>query len=296
MFGWAVAIGAPVCATMTLAVPARAYTTGFPPSVVCSLEVHSNEIVEEHTTLLSPSDGAMVAAGTAVAFSGESGFESSLTFNVASSPALLSSPDIDSGPGSLQSGDTYAFVSIKASAIPRTVYWDATFTRALHGCEGPPVSFTTAARSLVVEPSAAEQEAAASHRHEEEAAAKKLEEAAATDSVRLDGVAITVSGRGDAGVKLTCTGTVVCVGALTLTASATIGQRKKGHPKNVVIGVADFSIVAGKSATIHLRLNGSGRTLLSTAHGHLHAALTILKTSRVPSRTQHSVSVRSRLG
>jgi len=290
---WLVAVGTLICAAAIFVVPVQAYTAKPSPWAICAVEMSSNEIVEEHTTLLNPSDGAMVVAGTAVAFSGESGFESPLTFNVASSPALLSSPDIDSGLGSLQSGATYAFVSTKASAIPRTIYWDASFTRVLHGCEGPPVSFTTTVRSLVVGPSAAEQEAAANRRHEEEAAAKRLEEASATDSVRLDGVAIGVLGRGDAAIKLTCTGTTACAGTLTLTASGTIGKRKKDHPKNVVIGAADFSIAACSSATIRVRLNGIGRTLLSAAHGHLHAALTILKTSRVPSRTRHSVSVRS---
>jgi hypothetical protein len=292
VFGWAVTIGASVCVTMAFAVPARAYKAEFSPWVICDAEISSNEIVEQHTTLLSPSDGATVLAGGAVSFSGESGFESTLKFNVASSPTLLSSPDIDSGQGSPQAGSsTYTFLSTKASATPRTIYWDASFTRVLHGCEGPPVTFTTPARSLIVQPSLAEQEVAANRRHEEEVDAKKLEEALAVDNVTLDGVRIDVSRAGDAQIKLACAGTIRCTGTLTLTTKGMIGKGRKGHSATVVIGAASFSIDAGRSATIRLALNGSGRTLLSTAHGHLHAALTILKTSRVPSRTRRGVSI-----
>jgi len=181
-----VALGALGCAMMVTVVPAQALEYGFPPPVVCANEKQSNELVEKDTMLLGPSEGATVTAGTAVTFSGESGVGSPLTFSVASSPALLSSPDIDSGPGTLQPGtSTYTFTSTKAAATPRTIYWDASFARTLKDCEEPPVTFTTPARTLTVLPSLAEEQAAARKKQEEEAAAaskKKAEEAAAVPS------------------------------------------------------------------------------------------------------------------
>jgi len=122
--GWLVALGALGCAMTVPALPAQAYTVKIEPwdecyfasrATMATLEVH-----------LSPANGATVPAGTSVTFSGNSGVP--VMFAVASSPALLSSPDIDSGVGSLQPGtSSYAFTSTKATAIPGTIYWDASF-------------------------------------------------------------------------------------------------------------------------------------------------------------------------
>ncbi len=99
---------------------------------------------------MGPLNGATVPAGATVRFSGESNLP--LTFSVASSPALLSSPDIDSGLGSLGTGTSlYTFPSTKAAATPRTIYWAASFTFTPDDCEGPS-TFTTPVYTLTVLP------------------------------------------------------------------------------------------------------------------------------------------------
>jgi hypothetical protein len=102
--------------------------------------------------------------------------------------------------------------------------------------------------------------------------------------VSLDGSTITVQSSGRAAVKLTCTGTGTCGGKLTLTAK-TKGKGKK-KAKTQTIGTGTFSIVAGSTAAIKLTIGAAGKALLSAAHGHLSATLTILKSSPSPSETQ----------
>jgi hypothetical protein len=109
---------------------------------------------------------------------------------------------------------------------------------------------------------------------------------AASGSVSLAGSTITVQGSGAAAIKLTCTGTGTCSGKLTLTAKRTTKKGKKKHTKTQTIGTATFSISASKTATIKIALNAIGRALLSAAHGHLSARLTILKSSPSPAATQ----------
>jgi hypothetical protein len=111
-------------------------------------------------------------------------------------------------------------------------------------------------------------------------------QAAATGNIALDGSTITVQRNHEALIKLTCTGTATCSGRLTLTVKRTTGKGKKRHTKTQTIGTATFSIPAGKSETVKLTLNGTGRALLSAAHGHLSSTLTILKASPSPSKTQ----------
>jgi hypothetical protein len=108
----------------------------------------------------------------------------------------------------------------------------------------------------------------------------------ATGSVSLDAATINVQSAREAPVKLTCTGTATCSGKLTLTAKSTTGKGKEKHTKAETIATATFSIASGETATIKVTLNGTGRALLSAAHGHLSATLTILKTSPSPSKTQ----------
>ena len=69
------------------------------------------------------------------------------------------------------------------------------------------------------------------------------------------------------------------------------GKGKGKHGKKAkaeTIGRAAFSIPAGKTATITFKLNGTGRSLLGAAHGHLSASLTVLKSSPAPSQTQRA--------
>jgi hypothetical protein len=111
---------------------------------------------------------------------------------------------------------------------------------------------------------------------------------AATGSVSLDGSTIPVQSSGKTALKLTCTGTVTCAGKLTLTAKTRgKGTKTKGKKiKTETVGTAGFSIPAGKTTTVELALNETGRALLSAAHGHLSATLTILKSSPAPAATQ----------
>lgn len=133
---------------MTLAAaPARAYTVELTPEFICATD---KEAVTTGTTLLGPDDGATVRAGTPVTFSAKAGAPSApLKFRVASSPALLSSPDIDSGQESPQPGGTSAFTSTRAAATPRRIYWAASLTVAVEDCPAP-FTYMTPARTLTV--------------------------------------------------------------------------------------------------------------------------------------------------
>ncbi len=87
-------------------------------------------------------------------------------------------------------------------------------------------------------------------------------------------------------VELTCSGTATCSGKLTLTAKTTTAHGKKKRSKTQTIGTASFSVAAGKTATVQIELNTTGRKLLSSGHGHLSAQLRISKSSPSPSETQ----------
>jgi hypothetical protein len=295
---WLAALGALVCAVMVPAVPARAEGPG---GLNCFSERESTKTIEEYAKLLSPAEGATVAAGTPVTFFTRGGGESPMTFMVASSPALLSSPDIDGGLGTmLPRGYETELVppeykaeewltSTKTTATPRTVYWTASFTLDLRFCDEPPVTFTLPPRTLTVVPSPVEERAAAKQKQEAEAAAakrKKEAEAAArpTGSVSLVGSAIIVqSSGGEAAVKLACRGTGTCSGKLTLTGKS---KTKNARTRTETIGTAGFSIPAGKTATVEFKLNAAGRALLGSDHGPLSATMTILKSSPAPAQAQ----------
>ena len=129
------------------------------PWAVCSAASQTNLRVFEAS--LGPTDGATVTAGMPVTFTGHS--ESQPTFAIASSPALLPGPDIDSGLGSALPEPSsagppvvyaYAFTSAKASAAPGTVYWDASISDAtIPACAGQtPGASTTKVRTLTVQP------------------------------------------------------------------------------------------------------------------------------------------------
>jgi hypothetical protein len=287
--GGLVALGALGCAMAVIVVPAQGYTAGAPaeppPGLVCLNEKESNQVVEEYARLLSPADGATVQAGAPVTFSAESGLASPMTFMVASSPALLSSPDIDGGLGSLVRPE-YSFTSTKAAATPRTIYWTASFTRTLRDCEKPPVTFTLPPRMLTVLPSSAEQEAAAKQQQAEAAVRKKHEEeVAGAGRVVLDGFTMDVGSGGEALLELTCADVSSCAGKLTLTVKRATRKTKQGNAKTTTIGTAGFAIPPGKTASVEVALNGAGHTLLGAAHGHISAGLTIVKSSPAPAQT-----------
>jgi streptogramin lyase len=107
--------------------------------------------------------------------------------------------------------------------------------------------------------------------------------ATASASVRLDGSTLGVL-RGVAAVKLSCSGTATCVGKLTLTVKSKPKKGKKA--KTETIGTASFSIPAGETKLIRIKLQGTGPALLRTAHGNLSAGLKIAKASPSPSKTE----------
>ena len=72
-----------------------------------------------------------------------------------------------------------------------------------------------------------------------------------TGSVTLAGTNITVQSNGEAALKLTCTGTETCTGKLTL---AIKKDGTKKHSKMETIGATAFSIAAGKTVSIKLKI------------------------------------------
>jgi hypothetical protein len=156
-----------ICGAVVLSV--LGYSASFSPSasdgfeegvsewVRCANQVMSFELISGYTKLVSPADGATVQAGSPVTFVGESGGGKPLSFEVASSPSSVASPDVDSGLGSLQpvpgtSSPQYAFTSTQAAATPGTIYWAVSFSESLPACAEPVHTYRTPARALTVVP------------------------------------------------------------------------------------------------------------------------------------------------
>jgi cytochrome c551/c552 len=159
--------------------------------------------------------------------------------------------------------------------------------------EGHSISCEVTATNAVGSKSAASANSVAVHeearerREEEEAAAKKRQEAkiAVASSVSLTGSILRVRSNGKGSVKLACTGTAPCTGKLTLTVTSK-GKGKRGKKaKAERIGTAAFSIPAGASGVVTIKLTAAGRALLKAGHGKLGASLTILKSSPAPAST-----------
>jgi cytochrome c551/c552 len=130
-----------------------------------------------------------------------------------------------------------------------------------------------------------EEEALAAKQHQEEAATKKQEaKIAIAGSVSLTGSVLSVQSGGKASVKLTCAGTAQCSGKLTLTVTSKGKHGKKA--KAETIGTAAFSIPAGKTGVVTIKLTAAGRALLKAGHGNLSASLTIFKSSPAPATTK----------
>jgi hypothetical protein len=101
-------------------------------------------------------------------------------------------------------------------------------------------------------------------------------------SAALTSTRIVTTRGGDATVKLTCAGAGTCRGKLTLTVGTRSAKGGKqhahaSHVKMTTIGTAGFSIPAGTTATVRLVLDAAGKALVSSAHGHISATLTILE-------------------
>lgn len=128
--------------------PLGSQASELPSWFLCARARDAERIPLEKT--LTPANGATIEAGTPVTFSGSSA--SPLSFAIASSPALLSTPDIDSGPGTAgPPQQTYTFTSTKATATPRTIYWHASFSDpSIPECASEPSIIITEARTLTV--------------------------------------------------------------------------------------------------------------------------------------------------
>jgi hypothetical protein len=217
---------------------------------------------------LSPASGASVSQGAPVSFSGPSLVP--VAFAVASSPALLLTPDVDSMVGVRQgtsSNPTYAFTSTKAAATPGTVYWTASFsTSELAGCSGlPPGTYTTVVHTLAVV--AAPSEAAAPVSPPLSSPTPSVVSTIATSlRVRIGG---------STAVELGCKGGESCKGRLALRAKQLVGNGARKRYRTAVIGEATFSIGADAQAAIHMHLNALGRRLLKAGHGRVEASLEI---------------------
>ena len=68
-----------------------------------------------------------------------------------------------------------------------------------------------------------------------------------------------------ASVTLRCPGPGACSGVLRIVARVTTRHGKRKKTSNVTIGVASFSMLAGKSVTLRVRLTGPGGKLLAKA-------------------------------
>jgi hypothetical protein len=134
-----------------------------------------------------------------------------------------------------------------------------------------------------------EEETALISREEGEAAeaTKRQEEAkvALASRVSFTGSIIRVGRDDKASVRLTCAGVAPCTGKLTLMVNTRAKKRKKARAET--IGTVAFSVPAGKSKVVTIRLAAAGRTLLKADHGRLSASLTILNSSLAPTSTEH---------
>jgi hypothetical protein len=88
--------------------------------------------------------------------------------------------------------------------------------------------------------------------------------------------------------RLVGAGAGACSGKLRLQIRMKLSKR---HYRTRTIGSASFAITASKRVTIKLKLNGLGRALLASRHGHLNASLVIVKSKPSPTRA-HTASVR----
>ncbi len=102
-------------------------------------------------------------------------------------------------------------------------------------------------------------------------------------TLSLASESVGVARNGDALVKVDCTGTASCRAKLTLKAKMAVQVKGKRTLRTVTIGTRAFlSVLAGKTATAQIKLNATGRKLLSD-HGHLKAELALV----TPGREQH---------
>jgi hypothetical protein len=94
-------------------------------------------------------------------------------------------------------------------------------------------------------------------------------------------------------VRLRCSGVTPCASTITLTVKVKTrsghGTRIKLRTKVLTIGTATFSVVAGGTVQVTIKLNAAGRRLVSSTSGRLYGNLTIFASVPAPpaTSTQH---------
>jgi hypothetical protein len=89
--------------------------------------------------------------------------------------------------------------------------------------------------------------------------------------------------RGDVSVGLLCAAKVRCTGKLRLFA---------GH-KHKLVGVAGYSIAQGHTIQLTLRLNKTGRRLLSAGHRRLQVAVALTPSGKHSHTTKHKLTLKA---
>jgi hypothetical protein len=291
-----------LAAVLATAVPAQAYKeyeVG-PPSeaLLCYAEASSALGVVEN--FLSPASGSMVAAATPITFSSDS--SQPLSFAIASSEALLSTPNVDGGPGSpgppppnAAGTQHYSFTSTKATATAGTVYWQASFsTAAMPHCADYVRTEKTAVRTLtVLSPSFSEAEADAKKKQEEEAAAKKHGEEEVAMAARVNSALIAALVPHGSAAKLgaiTKAGGYVVAFAAPTSGSVTIAwyEVPKGahvsSAKPVLVATGTAKVGAAGNVKVPVRLTAKGKQLLRHARSQkLTAKATFTPTGKTES-------------
>jgi hypothetical protein len=214
---------------------------------------------------LIPADGISASQGTQISFSGVSSVP--VTFAVASSPTLLSTPDVDAGPGvqqmSSSGGSAYTFTSSKAVATAGTVYWTASISNAgLPDCsDAEPTLYTTKVRTMTVMAPILVT-----------TGIKTRPPAPSLVSVLATNFKVSVAGA--AAIELACEGQAPCAGRLRLRVKRVTKKRRGGKIiHTITIATGTFALAAGTRAVVNVPLSAGGRRLLRTAHQHLTAKL-----------------------
>jgi hypothetical protein len=118
--------------------------------------------------------------------------------------------------------------------------------------------------------------------------------AAPSATVSLSGTALTVKSNGQSTVKLKCVGNASCSGELTLTAKQHYKSGGKNRTRTVKIASAKFSVPAGRTTTVNIKLNSTGRNMLKSAHGTLNGSLQTKKSKPAPAQN-FTMSVKLKL-
>lgn len=193
---------------------------------------------------------------------------------------------IDSASGAVLQSGSSATYALSAADVGRTIYCEVQASSA----GGTGVVRTTSLRAIEAAPAEPHQPGGESHAPPGSPLGPTPVPGTGTtptgsggveaakvhnEGVALVGSTLTVQG-GLAAVKLDCKEVENCNGTLTLLAKQSV--RHKGHKastRTVKIGVANYALEAGQTASVKIHLNATGRALLSADGGRVAANLTI---------------------